>query len=249
MTYSMAALRSNTLSSPRDESAVDVLIRKHMPLVRRLAWHVHGRVSSAADVEELMQAGMVALVEAARAFEDRGFEFASYASVRIRGAMIDHLRRGSSQSRGASATRRAIERARRAVESRRSGTATPQDIAAELDVTVEAYFRMESDARAGAQESLDDVYSEADVAFRDGAPLQDEIHDKETAFAQLRDAIAALDARSQLVLQLYFFEELNLEEIGRVMNVGAARVCQLKRAALEALRRTSTLAVLALGGA
>ena len=69
------------------------LARQHMPLVRKIAWHVHGRVSSALDVEDLVQIGMVALVEAANGYEDRGHAFSTYASMRIRGAMIDHLRR------------------------------------------------------------------------------------------------------------------------------------------------------------
>src|SRR6202008_1908542 len=71
---------------------VQALIRQHMPLVKKIAWHVHGRVASAIDVEDLAQIGMVALVEAANAFEDRGHAFATYASMRIRGAMIDKLR-------------------------------------------------------------------------------------------------------------------------------------------------------------
>ncbi len=72
------------------------LARQYMPIVRKIAWHVHGRVSNAIDVEDLLQIGMVALVEAANSYEDRGFGFASYAQTRVRGAMIA-LRREQAQ--------------------------------------------------------------------------------------------------------------------------------------------------------
>ena len=232
MTYAAAKKRA-----PRRADDVDTLIHMHLQLVRRLAWHVHGRVSSAAELEELIQTGMVALVEAARVFEDRGFEFSTYASVRIKGAMIDHLRRGSGQSRGASSARRAIEAARKAIETTRAGSATAPEIAARMGVPLDAYFRMESDTRTGSVEPLDDVYSDDNMTFSDDLEQTDEILDRAAGEARLRDAIAALDERSQLVLQLYFFEEMNLEEIGHVMNVGAARVCQLKKVALAKLRQ------------
>ena len=85
-------------ASPPDE-----LVRAHMQLVRKIAWHVHGRVASAIDVEDLAQIGMVALVEAANSFEDRGHAFATYATLRIRGAMIDHLRKHATLCRAAMA--------------------------------------------------------------------------------------------------------------------------------------------------
>ena len=83
----------NTYQRVPAKKSPEALARSHMPLVRKIAWHVHGRVSTAIEVEDLIQIGMIALVEAANGFEDRGHAFATYASVRIRGAMIDHLRR------------------------------------------------------------------------------------------------------------------------------------------------------------
>ncbi len=231
MTYAVAKRRF-----AHDGDAIEKLIHAHLPLVRRLAWHVHGRVSSAAELEELVQAGMVALVEAARVFEDRGFEFASYASVRIKGAMIDHLRRGSGQSRRASASRRAIDAARSAIESTRAGTATAPEIAAHMGISIDSFFQMESEIRAGGHDPLDDVYAEDSMIFCDDTEAHEVRLDRIADQGRLRDAITALDERSQRVLQLYFFEEMNLEEIGRVLDVGAARVCQIKRAALLRLR-------------
>src|SRR5436190_21130642 len=96
----------------------EALVRTHMPLVRRIAWHVHARVASAIDVEDLAQIGMVALVEAANSFEDRGHAFATYATLRIRGAMIDHLRRHASLCRAAMARRRKLASVRERLENR-----------------------------------------------------------------------------------------------------------------------------------
>jgi len=237
MTYT--ALKRRVVSSTSD---ADALIHAHLPLVRRLAWHVHGKVAASAELEELIQAGMVALVEAAHAFEDRGFAFATYASLRIKGAMIDHLRRGSGQSRGSSSSRRAIAAARRTLETSRAGAATASEIAAQLGVPVETYFEMEADTRTGAHEPLEDAYADDDMMFCDPAERHDAAVERAAGEAQLRNAILALDQRSQLVLQLYFFEEMNLHEIGQVLNIGAARVCQIKAAALKRLKNGGMLA-------
>ncbi len=231
MTYAAAKPRA---AAPSCDT--EARIHAHLSLVRRLAWHVHGRASGGGELEELVQAGMVALVEAARAFEDRGFEFATYASVRIKGAMIDHLRRGSGRSRASSAVRRAIESARRSVEGADVGAATAPRIAARLGVPLDRYFAMEAEAAGGPPLALDDVYCDESLAFCDETERPDDMFDRAARLGCLRDGIAALDARSQLVLQLYFFEELNLEEIGRTLSIGAARVCQIKKAALARLR-------------
>ena len=96
----------------------EALVRSHMQLVRKIAWHVHGRVASAIDVEDLVQIGMVALVEAANGFEDRGHAFATYATLRFRGAMIDHLRRHATICRSAMAKRRELGTVRERLENR-----------------------------------------------------------------------------------------------------------------------------------
>ncbi len=81
----------------------EALVRQHMQLVRKIAWHVHARVASAIEIEDLVQIGRIALVEAANGYEDRGHAFGTYATMRIRGAMIDHLRKNASICRSAMA--------------------------------------------------------------------------------------------------------------------------------------------------
>src|SRR6201999_4581929 len=114
--------------------APETLVRSHMPLVRKIAWHVHARVASAIDIEDLAQIGMVALVESANSFEDRGHAFATYATLRIRGAMIDHLRRHALLCRSAMARRRDLAAVRQRLEGRLGRAALEDEMAAEMNM-------------------------------------------------------------------------------------------------------------------
>ncbi|MGQ0660654.1 sigma-70 family RNA polymerase sigma factor [Sphingosinicella sp.] len=220
--------------SPR--ASPDVLVRAHMALVRKIAWHVHGRVASAIDVEDLVQIGMVALVEAANGFEDRGHAFATYATMRIRGAMIDHLRRHATLCRSAMARRRELAEVRRRLENRLGRSADDAEMAQEMGLDAAAYRELIDDSQAVQQDSIDDIYSDHSMWFADLEEQADEAIDRDRLKAAIAQAISDLPERDGLVLQLYFVEEMNLEEIGQTLNVGAARICQIKKAALDKVR-------------
>jgi RNA polymerase sigma factor for flagellar operon FliA len=228
--YSPATYAKQAKPTPED------LVRAHMPLVRRIAWHVHARVASAIDVEDLAQIGMVALVEAANSFEDRGHAFATYATLRIRGAMIDHLRRHATICRAAIQRRRELAKVRARLESRLGRGASEAEMAEEMDLSAADYRAMVDDSQAVHQESIEEVYSDHSMWFADIEERADEILDRERLQFAVADAIRALPERDALVMQLYFVEEMNLEEIGHTLGVGAARVCQIKKAALDKMR-------------
>ncbi|CAN5360084.1 FliA/WhiG family RNA polymerase sigma factor [soil metagenome] len=212
------------------------LIRDHMGLVRKIAWHVHGRVSTAIDVEDLMQSGMIALIEAARGYEDRGHAFATYASLRIRGAMIDGLRKQATQCRSGMAKRREIEAARSRF-ARASGRApTDPEIAGVLGVDMATYHAMADAAQSVRHESIDALYSDHSMWFADVEERADDAIERVQLQGAIADGIRGLPEREAMVLQLYFVEEMNLDEIGETLGVGAARVCQIKKAALDRLR-------------
>jgi RNA polymerase sigma factor for flagellar operon FliA len=217
------------------------LVSTHMGLVRKIAWHVHGRVSSALDVEDLVQIGMVSLVEAARTFEDRGHAaFATYATMRIRGAMIDQLRKGATLVRSAMRRRREWGQVRSSLEGLLGRPATDAEMAEKLEITIELYRAGMAVTHSAQFESIDDVYSDHSDWFADDTPdAHDQLQSRsmQTAIAA---AVKTLPEREAMVLQLYFVEELNLEEIGQVLGVGAARVCQIKKAALGKLRSKLT---------
>ena len=217
-----------------------VLVRSHMPLVRKLAWHVHGRVSNAVEVEDLVQIGMVALVEAANGFEDRGFAFATYASMRIRGARRDHLRRPATICRSAMVRRRDLDAKRRQLEASLGRVPTETELGEAMGLTPAAYREMVDATASVRTESLDEVYSDQSMWFADVEDAADTAIERTQLKAALAGRIAELPVREATVLQLYFVEEMNLEEIGLTLGVGAARVCQIKKAALDRLRGSLT---------
>jgi len=228
--YSPATYAKQARPTPED------LVRAHMPLVRKIAWHVHARVASAIDVEDLAQIGMVALVEAANGFEDRGHAFATYATLRIRGSMIDHLRRHATICRAAIVRRRELAKTRSRLEGRLGRGATEAEMAGEMGLDPADYRAMVDDSQAVHQESIDEVYSDHSMWFADVEERADEAIDRGRLQGAVAEAIATLPEREATVLQLYFVEEMNLEEIGQTLGVGAARICQIKKAALDRVR-------------
>ncbi len=215
----------------------DALVRAHMKLVRKIAWHVHGHVSSAIEVEDLTQIGLVALVEAAARYEPReGASFAGYAAIRVRGAMLDHLRKQATICRSAMVRKRQIAEARSQAGLKAGRSPSEAEIAAEMGMGLEAYRAALDSVRDLQWESLDAVYSDYSMWYADDAPDADSEIDRRRLAALLTHAIGTLGPREALVLQLYYVEELNLEEIGATLGVGGARVCQIKKAALDRLR-------------
>lgn len=214
------------------------LVRTHLGLVRKIAWHTHGRVSTALDIEELVQIGMIALIEAARTFVDRGqAAFATYASVRVRGAMIDALRKQATMCRSALRKRRELNAARALLSGELGRPPTESELASHLELPLQELQEQVNATQGVRYESIDDIYSDHSIWFAADEPDALERLEAGELKASLVQAIGQLPEREAIVLQLYFVEELNLEEIGQTLGVGAARVCQIKKAALERVRK------------
>lgn len=216
----------------------EALVRSHMGLVRKVAWHVHGRVGASIEIEDLVQIGMVALVEAANCYEDRGHAFSTYAAMRIRGAMIDHMRRQATICRSAMARRREFAETRRKLEDGLGRAASEAEMAGALGLDPADYRRLTDETESVHHESIDEVYSDHSMWFADAEEAADEGLDRARLKQALAGAIGLLPKREATILQLYFVEEMNLEEIGLTLGVGAARVCQLKKSALDRLRKS-----------
>ncbi|WP_288935215.1 RNA polymerase sigma factor FliA [uncultured Sphingomonas sp.] len=221
----------------RPEAEKEALIRQYLPLVRRIAWHVHGSMSTIVDVEDLVQIGLVALVEAIGQAAEQGGQFRAYLQTRLRGAMIDELRRQATATRGAMRRRRQYQEAVAALTQATGQPPSEAAVAGQLGISVERLRADYATADTLRLESIDDVYQDDLPWFADDSP---------DAFAQLAEsdlrdaliaAIAALPEREAMVIQLYYVEELNLEEIGQVLGVGSARVCQIKAAAHARLKK------------
>jgi RNA polymerase sigma factor for flagellar operon FliA len=236
MQYSPIAHDNLTYAPRRAQADADALIKTHSQLVRRIAWHVHSRMSSAIAVEDLIQIGMIALIEAARTFEDRGIPFIPYATMRVRGAMIDELRRDARMCRSGMVNRRRLAQVRGTLENQLERSATDSEMAEAMGLDGHAYHAFVASTHAVRQDSLDEVYSDHDMWFADHADAADTLLEQSEMRAMLAQNIASLPEREAMVLQLYFAEEMNLDEIGETLGVGAARVCQIKKAALDKLR-------------
>jgi RNA polymerase sigma factor for flagellar operon FliA len=156
--------------------------------------------------------------------------------MRVRGAMIDHLRRSAAQARSGMAKRKEIARARVELEAKLGRAATDGEMAEAMGLDAAAFREMADAAESVRHESLDEVYSDQSMWFADLEERGEELLDRDRLKEALADRIAQLPEREAMVLQLYFVEELNLEEIGQVLNIGAARVCQIKKSALDRLR-------------
>lgn len=206
-----------------------------MPMVRRAAWHVHGSGRDGLEVDDLIQSGLIALTECARRHAGPTEDgFAAYAKIRVRGAMIDLVRRNLPDSRGATRRRSLRETAIQRLHMELGRAPTAAEIAQAIGTAAaSADYRDQAIHLA----SLDDAYDDGDAGFADDAPDAFTLLSAEQDSASLAAAIARLPERQRLVLQLYFVEELNLAEIAAVLEVSIPRVHQIKASALHALRQ------------
>ena len=213
------------------------LLRTHNTMVRRIAWHVFARMSTSVELEDLIQTGLMALIECAATYEDRGFAFATYASTRVRGAMIDQLRKEARMTRSAMAGRRKLSNTRAKLQQQYMRPPSAVEMAEALDIDLETYNQMLVSAVPVESDSVDELYSDHDPWFADSSESADVTIEKDQMRTLLASSIADLPEREATILQLFFVEELNLEEIGQILGVGAARICQIKKSALLKLRQ------------
>ena len=212
-------------------------VRRFLPMVRRLAWHVHGSGRQGIELEDLMQAGLVALTECAQRHAGPGEDgFAAYAKLRVRGAMVDLIRRHIPLSRSGTERRRHLRAAEAALRGELGRDPRPPELAAALGIAEAELAALRLACEPLRFESIDEAYSDSDLNFADERPVSFALLAGEEMRGAVAVAIAALPDRLQLVVQLYFVEELNLAEIAETLRVSVPRVHQLKAQALSALR-------------
>lgn len=220
--------------------AQDDLLTRHAPLVKRIAYHLKSRLPANVLVDDLIQAGMIGLLEASRNYDAaQGASFETYASIRIRGAMLDEVRKNDWAPRSVHRKARQVAEAVHEVEHKTGRDARDHEVAAVLGLSLEEYHHIVQDACAHRLFSFDDlgedeqsvVESLADRSQNPFEGLEDEdLH------RVLTEAIEALPERQRLVLSLYYDEELNLREIGEVLEVSESRVSQILSQALLRLQ-------------
>lgn len=226
----------------------DALIAQYAPLVRRLALQLAARLPSNVELDDLMQAGMMGLLDAVRRYEQQDdAKFETYATTRVRGAMLDELRSQDWLSRGARSKARDIEAAVRRVQQRELRAASEQEIAEELGVSLDEYYVMLDDASGVQLVHYEDLSSDSNSEVLDRVAMVDEdvarhqenplnllmSHNLHAAVVQ---AIDALPEREKLLLSLQFEHDLNQKEIAAVMGVTEGRISQLRSQAVTRIR-------------
>ncbi|MCP5145854.1 MAG: RNA polymerase sigma factor FliA [Gammaproteobacteria bacterium] len=230
-------------SESRADTQADT-ITKHAPLVKRIAFHLMSRLPPSVQMDDLVQAGMIGLLEAARNYDaSQGASFETYAGIRIRGAMLDEIRKGDWAPRSLHRKVREISKAISEVEAEKGTHSKDVEIAKRAGMSLNEYYQTLQDASGYRVFSLEDL-PEGDESMMDS--IGDRIKGPHEAveddlFTQaLADAIDTLPERERLVMSLYYKEELNLRETGEVLGVSESRVCQIHAQALARLKSKMT---------
>ncbi|NVO22045.1 FliA/WhiG family RNA polymerase sigma factor [Donghicola sp. C2-DW-16] len=220
-------------AAPRPEK----LVEDHMHLVKRLAWHFLGRVGRFVELDDLMQAGYLGLVDASQRYSVReGVSFSAYAAIRIRGSIVDLLRRNSNLCRKTIAMQQEVKKAIAALESELGRSPEAEEIAKKLEIPIEEYEDWQARFQANRVQSLDEVYSDQSMLFEDRQQNSEDLTHQSQLKQLLRKALEKLPEREALLLHLYYVEELNVYEVAAILGVTTGRVSQIKKAAIMRLR-------------
>jgi RNA polymerase sigma factor for flagellar operon FliA len=219
------------------------MIRQYVPLVRRLAHHMIAKLPANVELDDLIQVGMIGLSEALTRYEAaQGVQFETFATQRIRGAMIDELREGDWMSRGSRKSQKDIERAVQRVEQRLGRSAKESEIAAELGMALDEYQELLNKVRGTQLVYLEDMGGDEDAeGFLDRHTGDTEADPltllrNERLRSALVEAIKSLPEREQYIMSMYYEKDLNLKEIAAVLGVTESRVCQLHSQSVARLR-------------
>lgn len=233
--------RLDTSDPALRELSQEELVLRHADLVKRIAYHLVSRMPPNVEVDDLIQAGMLGLLDAARHYRaNKGANFETYAGIRIRGAMLDEVRKSDWTPRSVHRTAREVSEVVRRIENETGQDARPADVAAALNLSLEDYHQAMQDAvtcRVFSFEQMSNTEDEspADYTPHEGPGPVEHLEDEDFRRA-LGAAIESLPQREKLVLSLYYDEEFNLREIGEVLDVSESRVCQIHAQALVRVR-------------
>lgn len=217
-------------------------VAEFTPLVKRIAYHMMSKLPASVQVDDLIQAGMIGLLDAIDRYEGSyGRQFESYAAQRIRGSILDELREADWLPRSLRKKMRQIEDAVRKLEQKTGGVPSEQDLADELNMSINEYQEVLQGARGAQLIYYEDFQKEDEDSFLDrlcvdsGADPLDILLD-ENLRTLLVKAIDNLPPREKMVMGMHYEQEMNLREIGEVIGVSESRVCQLHTQAVARLR-------------
>ena len=216
------------------------MLMQYAPLVKRIAYHLLNRLPPTVLLEDLVQVGMVGLIEASRNYDaGQGASFETYAGIRIRGAMLDEIRRSDWTPRSVHRKARQVSEVMRAIENEKGRDAKDVEIAEAMNISLDEYHQILQDSVGSRVFSIEEMDS---LGMRNPGSMKDTSNgpadglEREAFKMALVEAISDLPEREKLVVSLYYDEELNLREIGEVLGVTESRVCQIHSQATSRLR-------------
>jgi RNA polymerase sigma factor FliA len=216
------------------------LVAQYAPLVKRIAYHLISKLPDTIMVDDLIQSGMLGLLEAVKNFDaSQGASFETYAGIRIRGSMLDDVRRSDWTPRSVHRKARMVADAIRQIENITGCDARDSDVAKFLGISMDEYGQILQDTLCCRELSVEKLAEEGDHAFdecieEESDPFGQISH--ESFNTALKEAIMQLPERERLVISLYYNDELNLREIGKVLEVSESRVSQILSKAMLRLR-------------
>ena len=216
---------------------INQLINDNTNLVKKISWHLHGRVNAIVDIEDIIQIGMLGLISAAQNYvPQQKASFAAYASIRIKGEILDYLRKSSNLDRTTILIKKNSEKAINHLRNKLGREPYQNEIANELGMSSQKYLEWSHAFEASVIKSLEDSYDDYSNWFvtNDLNP-EEQVNDAELR-DNLKEALKTLEGKEALVIQLYFVEELNIYEIAEVMEVSTGRISQIKTSAIKRIR-------------
>lgn len=212
-------------------------IEKYAYLVKRIAQHLMARLPGSVLLDDLLQAGMLGLLESVGKYDpSKGASFETYAGIRIRGAMLDEMRRGDWAPRSVHKNNRRLAQTITQLEHQQGGSVTDRDIAQALEISLEEYHNMLRDTANCRLFSYEEVNESDDAAELPSISGGDHGAERSALMGRVTGAIEGLSERERLVMSLYYDEELNLKEIGAVLGVSESRISQILSQAVGRVR-------------
>ena len=215
----------------------ETLIKSCLNLVKKIAWHYHGRVKNIIEIDDLIQIGMLGLVTAAENFiEKPGVTFSSYARIRIKGEIVDFLRKNSNLCRTTIVNKQKYEKSFEKLQKNLNRDPYDKELIQELDIDINELHKWKEAFAANKLENLDAVYNEFSIWFlsKENDP-EEKFNELELRNALLK-ALKKLEKVEALVIQLYYVEELNVYEIAKILELTNGRISQIKSFAIKKLR-------------
>lgn len=216
------------------------VVEAYTPLVKRIAYHLASRLPASIQIDDLIQAGLIGLLEASRHYEtDHNASFETYAGIRIRGSMLDEIRKNDWAPRSVHKKARMLSEAMRSVEEEHGRDARAQEVAEKLGLSIDEYYELLQDSCSHRVLSLEEAVvgdeSLGDTIADHSANILDGIQEEDISRV-LADAVSSLPERERIVMSLYYEQEMNLREIGEVIGLSESRICQIHNQAVIRLQ-------------